>query len=79
MKIGDFGCATVHEGSSLRRTVVGCVEYCSPEQMRNEGHSNEVDAWSLGVLTWQLLLGKQSYLQHLKALTLSQDPHSNVP
>ena len=33
MKIGDFGCAVA--SNILRNTIVGCLDYSSPEQLNN--------------------------------------------
>lgn len=61
IKIGDFGCSIYNQGSGLRTTVVGCLEYSSPEQLCNEGYSEKIDAWSLGILTYELLFGKSPF------------------
>jgi serine/threonine protein kinase len=53
IKIGDFGCSIYNNNAGrLRTTVVGCLEYSSPEQLSKEGYSEKIDAWSLGILTF---------------------------
>jgi serine/threonine protein kinase len=39
IKIGDFGCSIYNRNLALRNTVVGCLEYSSPEQLSKEGYS----------------------------------------
>jgi serine/threonine protein kinase len=52
IKLGDFGCSIYHNETGLRNTIVGCLEYSSPEQLCKEGYSDKIDAWSLGILTY---------------------------
>jgi serine/threonine protein kinase len=37
---------------------VGTPDYIAPEVLLNEGHSNSVDWWAVGVLTYELLIGR---------------------
>ena len=52
MKIGDFGLAAKLEfDSEKRHTVCGTPNYIAPEILENKnGHTYEVDTWSLGVI-----------------------------
>jgi serine/threonine protein kinase len=36
----------------LRNTIVGCLEYSSPEQLSKEGYTDKIDSWSLGIMTF---------------------------
>ncbi|KAF1960251.1 kinase-like protein [Byssothecium circinans] len=64
IKLADFG-GSVHSASNLRSTIYGTVDYLSPEvaiMMAKPGKSekwytNAVDQWSLGILTYELLVG----------------------
>jgi polo-like kinase 1 len=62
-KIGDFGLATKLEYENDRRkTVCGTPNYIAPEIISGkEGHSYEVDIWSLGVIIYTLLIGKPPF------------------
>ena len=51
VKVGDFGLACqLRSPDELRRTVCGTPNYIAPEILRKQGHSYEVDLWSLGVI-----------------------------
>lgn len=56
LKIADFGWS-VHEPNSHRTTLCGTLDYLSPEMVKGEPHTKTVDLWSLGVLTFELLVG----------------------
>lgn len=62
-KVGDFGLATKLEFEGDRkRTVCGTPNYIAPEILDGkQGHSYEVDIWSLGVIVYTLLIGKPPY------------------
>ena len=63
LKIGDFGLATKLEFEGDRkRTVCGTPNYIAPEILEGkQGHSYEVDIWSLGVILYTLLIGKPPF------------------
>lgn len=53
LKIGDFGLAAVLKGPEDRKkTICGTPNYIAPEVLfdQENGHSYEVDLWSLGVI-----------------------------
>jgi len=63
VKIGDFGLATKLEFEGDRkRTICGTPNYIAPEILESkQGHSYEVDVWSLGVILYTLLVGKPPF------------------
>ena len=63
IKLGDFGLATKLEFEGERKsTVCGTPNYIAPEIIDGQyGHSYEVDVWSLGVLTFTMLVGKPPF------------------
>jgi serine/threonine protein kinase len=78
VKIGDFGCSIYNQNSGLRTTVVGCLEYSSPEQLSNEGYSEKIDAWSLGILTYELLFGKSPFEKDIKSIARNKEAEAKL-
>ena len=70
VKIGDFGCSIYNYQAGLRNTVVGCLEYSSPEQLSKEGYTDKIDSWSLGILTYELLFGKSPFENDIKKMVI---------
>ncbi|GJC91068.1 serine/threonine-protein kinase ark1 [Colletotrichum liriopes] len=59
IKISDFGWS-VHAPTNRRSTLCGTLDYLPPEMMKPAGsveYDEKVDLWSLGVLTFELLVG----------------------
>jgi len=63
IKVGDFGLACKLEfDGERRRTVCGTPNYIAPEILENkDGHSYEVDVWSVGVIIYTMLVGKPPF------------------
>jgi len=63
IKIGDFGLASKLEfEGEKKRTICGTPNYIAPEILEaKNGHSYEVDIWSLGVIIYTLSIGKPPF------------------
>lgn len=64
IKISDFGWS-VHAPNNRRNTMCGTLDYLPPEMLTGRGkdcfYSEKVDLWSLGVLTYEFLVGEAPF------------------
>ncbi|KAJ1337585.1 aurora kinase [Microdochium nivale] len=64
IKLSDFGWS-VHAPNSRRQTMCGTLDYLPPEMIKpgsTDNYYNEkVDLWSLGVLTYEFLVGEAPF------------------
>jgi len=60
IKIADFGWS-VHAPSSRRTTLCGTLDYLPPEMIEGHSHDDKVDVWNVGVLCFELLVGKPPF------------------
>ncbi len=63
IKVIDFGIAQLHEEKEMKNThVLGTPDYMSPEQKENPSKvSFASDIYSLGIIAYELILGKLSF------------------
>lgn len=57
VKISDFGLSKIFDDVQLMRTACGTPGYVAPEVLKRHGYGQQVDMWSLGVITYILLCG----------------------
>eukprot|EP01041_Mallomonas_annulata_P001708 gene1708-3307_t len=60
IKIADFGWS-VHAPNSRRTTLCGTLDYLPPEMVEGRDHDETADIWSLGVLTYEFLVGSPPF------------------
>ncbi|SPO02799.1 probable protein kinase Eg22 [Cephalotrichum gorgonifer] len=64
IKISDFGWS-VHAPNSRRQTMCGTLDYLPPEMIKpgssDNSYNEKVDLWSLGVLTYEFLVGEAPF------------------
>ena len=60
-KLTDFGWSNYMEGGIKRTTVCGTPVYLAPEIINNTGHDEHVDIWCIGVLLFELIVGRPPF------------------
>ncbi|KAI9304275.1 aurora kinase A [Cunninghamella echinulata] len=60
LKLADFGWA-VHDRRPRRKTFCGTLDYLPPEMIENRNHTAKVDIWALGVMAFELIVGKPPF------------------
>ena len=80
-KVADFGLARVigTTNSSASATLLGTVAYISPEVV-TRGHSDErSDLYSLGVVLFEMLTGRQPFIGEQPVHIAFQHVHEDIP
>jgi serine/threonine protein kinase len=57
IRLTDFGLSKSIELSEDAYTYCGTPEYLAPEMINRAGHNMEVDWWTLGILTYEMMVG----------------------
>ncbi|CAJ0598544.1 unnamed protein product [Cylicocyclus nassatus] len=60
VKVADFGWAVVSP-NSRRQTVCGTLDYLPPEMISGKPHDHTVDNWAIGILLFEMLVGKPPF------------------
>jgi aurora kinase, other len=60
LKLADFGFSTVLGNSTLNE-YCGTLDYISPEMLNCDFYNENVDIWSLGICTYELLVGNTPF------------------
>ncbi|KAI8870904.1 kinase-like protein, partial [Ramicandelaber brevisporus] len=61
VKIADFGFSRTLQHAQMAETLCGSPLYMSPEVLRYEKYTNRVDLWSLGVVLYEMAVGKPPF------------------
>ncbi|KAE9421619.1 hypothetical protein Angca_006369, partial [Angiostrongylus cantonensis] len=58
--IADFGWAVV-SSHSRRETICGTLDYLPPEMINGDTHDHTVDNWAIGILLYEMLVGRPPF------------------
>lgn len=79
IKLTDFGLAKDLYNEEMTSTFCGTSEYLAPEIIKHENYGIEVDWWSLGILTYELLFGKTPFCHQNKSRMFQNICDKEVP
>ena len=91
VKVADFGIAKAATNSTMTNigSVIGSVHYFSPEQAKGQSVKNNADLYSLGIVLYEMILGKVPFkgdspisiaLQHINEdIEFTPEEKTNVP
>jgi len=79
VKLGDFGLAREISEHTQTGSVVGTVAYLSPELVLRGQADARSDVYSLGVMIFEMLTGKQPYQGEQAVQVAYQHANENVP
>lgn len=78
MKVADFGFARSLPAASLAETLCGSPLYMAPEILRHERYDAKADLWSIGAVTYEMIVGKPhfraaNYVELLRRIERDED------
>ncbi len=81
IKILDFGLARLSKASRITKeqSVVGTINYMSPEQAQGYEVTKATDIWSLGVILYELLSGRRPFDAHYEQAIIYQIVSESPP
>ncbi|MBP3036865.1 PASTA domain-containing protein [Arthrobacter sp. zg-ZUI100] len=79
IKIADFGLARAVSTSTNTGTLVGTVAYLAPELVTGTGADERSDVYSVGIMLYEMLTGRQPFTGTAPIQVAFQHVHSTVP
>ncbi|MCG2623838.1 Stk1 family PASTA domain-containing Ser/Thr kinase [Arthrobacter sp. I2-34] len=79
IKIGDFGLARAASASNSTATLIGTVAYIAPELVSNAAADARSDIYSVGIMLFEMLTGRQPFTGESSIQIAYQHVNSSVP
>jgi len=70
LKLADFGWSAESTSTCKRTTLCGTLDYLPPEMLNETGYDEKIDIWCLGVLTYEMIIGKPPFDSQTQQETL---------
>eukprot|EP01064_Diplonema_japonicum_P004281 TRINITY_DN12798_c0_g4_i1.p1 TRINITY_DN12798_c0_g4~~TRINITY_DN12798_c0_g4_i1.p1 ORF type:complete len:351 (+),score=61.04 TRINITY_DN12798_c0_g4_i1:136-1053(+) len=61
LKLGDFGWSAAMRNCRPRKTICGTPEYQAPELCKEQPYGKELDAWTIGVFSFEMCYGRAPF------------------
>lgn len=81
VKVLDFGIAKAqcHEHRTATGLIKGKFAYIAPEQAQGQAVDGRADLWAVGVVLWEMLIGRRLFKAENDAATLRATLRADVP
>ncbi|MBT9584573.1 serine/threonine protein kinase [bacterium] len=81
LKVADFGLAKITAMSTVTQdgTILGTPAYMSPEQVKGISRDPSIDQYALGVMTFEVLLGRLPFEHENPIQIIFKHVHDSVP
>ena len=81
IKLTDFGFARYYEIDTMVDTLCGSPLYMAPEIMKHKRYTINADLWSVGIIMYEMLVGKVPYsaLTHIELLNKIENKPLIIP
>ena len=81
IKLTDFGFARYYEIDTMVDTLCGSPLYMAPEIMKHKRYTINADLWSVGVIMYEMLVGKVPYsaITHIELLNKIENKELVIP
>ena len=78
VKLGDFGLSRKISRHVKLKEQNGTIYYTAPEILEGDGYSFEVDIWAIGIIIYQLILGKYPFYDNYYNKNILKEQIINV-
>ncbi|WP_231441379.1 protein kinase domain-containing protein [Brevibacterium zhoupengii] len=79
VKLADFGLARAVTTATTTKTLIGTVGYVAPELVTRAGADIRTDLYTVGIMFYEMLTGKQPYTDEVPIQVAYRHVHDSVP